>query len=45
LPPDFDVKNSKSLGLRLVQMLTEQLEGELKINSDKGTSVEISFKL
>jgi len=45
LPPDFDVKNSKSLGLRLVQMLTEQLEGELKINSDEGTSVEISFKL
>jgi len=45
LPPDFDVKNSKSLGLRLVQMLTEQLEGELKIKSNKGTSVEISFKL
>jgi len=45
MPADFDIKRSKSLGLKLVHMLTEQLEGELKINSGKGTSVEISFKL
>lgn len=45
MPKDFDLKKSKSLGLKLVQMLTEQLEGDLKIKSGKGTSVEIRFKL
>ncbi len=45
LPRDFDIKKNKSLGLKLVHMLTEQLEGDLEIRSEKGTWVEISFRL
>lgn len=43
-PEDFDVENTDSLGLQLVTSLTSQMAGKLKINSDNGTSVKISFK-
>ena len=34
LPQDFNIYQTKSLGLRLVRILTKQLEGEIKIGSD-----------
>jgi PAS domain S-box-containing protein len=42
-PPELDYKNTESLGLRLVNILTEQIEGEMKINRDKGTKITIEF--
>ncbi|MCB9082125.1 MAG: tetratricopeptide repeat protein [Lewinellaceae bacterium] len=41
LPANLDVENLKSLGFRLVKAFTQKLEGELSIQSDRGTSVEI----
>jgi PAS domain S-box-containing protein len=44
LPEDFDFENIGSLGLLLVNNLTEQIDGEIKINSKNGTEYDISFK-
>ncbi len=43
LPDDLDLKRTKSLGLQLVTILTEQLEGTLEINSNHGTEFKICF--
>lgn len=43
VPDDLDLKRTKSLGLQLVTILTEQLEGTLEINSDCGTEFKICF--
>jgi two-component sensor histidine kinase len=43
-PKDFDIENTDSLGLQLVTSLTSQMAGKLDINSEKGTTVKISFK-
>ena len=37
LPADFDLANSTSLGLKLVNMLVEQLEGEIMTNDENGS--------
>jgi PAS domain S-box-containing protein len=43
LPPDFDIKNTESLGLQLVYNLTQQLGGDLEIDTHQGTSFTITF--
>ena len=43
LPPDVDFFNSRSLGLQLVNALTEQLRGQLFHNMGAGTEVVIVF--
>jgi PAS domain S-box-containing protein len=43
LPEGFDLQNSKSLGLRLVYILTKQLNGNLEINNNNGTEFKITF--
>jgi predicted ATPase/two-component sensor histidine kinase len=43
LPPDMDITNTNSLGLRLVQDLTEQLHGTLDVRRDAGTTFTITF--
>jgi len=43
LPPDLDIRESKTLGLQLVNTLAEQLGGELTINCEHGTNVRILF--
>jgi PAS domain S-box-containing protein len=43
LPKGLDVTQTESLGLQLVTMLVEQLQGTLHIKNDKGTSFEIVF--
>lgn len=44
LPEHLDVFNTESLGLQLVVMLTEQLQGSMKQKKQKGTSFEIEFR-
>lgn len=43
LPADFDPEVSKSLGMKLVHMLTSQLSGEVQCRNGVGTSFEITF--
>ncbi len=43
LPGDLDINKSESLGLKLVNILTRQLKGELNVQSDNGTMFEIRF--
>lgn len=44
LPEDFDLDQPKSLGLNLIQVLKEQLDGELTISSNGGTTFELIFE-
>lgn len=44
ISPGFDYKNANSLGLQLVNALTDQLEGNLELRSNGGTEIIISFK-
>jgi PAS domain S-box-containing protein len=43
LPADFDPERGKSLGMKLVRMLTDQLCGELHCRNGVGTTFEIKF--
>lgn len=43
LPEEIDLRKAKSLGLRLVRMLSQQLEGEFQISGTNGTSFELKF--
>lgn len=43
IPDDVDLRKTKSLGLRLVKMLSTQLEGEYRFESDSGTAFELQF--
>jgi PAS domain S-box-containing protein len=43
LPADFEIKNAKTLGLKLVQGLVKQIGATLEINSRQGTEFQIKF--
>ena len=43
-PTNFDVENTETLGIRLVKMLAEQLEGGITIDSHPGTCYNLVFK-
>ena len=43
LPENLDFRNSLSLGLRLVNKLTHQLEGTLEVDRNSGTTFMIEF--
>jgi len=43
LPPAFDIRQVKSLGLQLVESLVGQLEGVLAISSQGGTEMKVTF--
>ncbi|MCJ7600100.1 MAG: PAS domain-containing protein, partial [Desulfobulbaceae bacterium] len=43
LPADVDIRNTPSLGLQLVNMLTEQLRGTLEFSRSEWTSYSITF--
>jgi len=45
LTKDIDFENPDSFGLKLVNILTEQLDGELRISSENGTKFIITFPL
>jgi len=45
LPPEIDFETSDSLGLMLVRMLSEQLQGEVKLRpGDPGTEFTLTFQ-
>ena len=44
MPEGTDIGTGTSLGLRLVRMLTEQLNGEVSFSAEQGTRFEIRFK-
>jgi PAS domain S-box-containing protein len=43
LPPDLDLEGAESLGLRLVSMLAQQLQGTLELDRSTGTTFRITF--
>ena len=43
VPDNFDFQETDSLGLRLVRILTRQLEGDLEIDTSSGTSFKLTF--
>ena len=43
LPPDVEQRKSESLGLQLVTMLTQQLEGTAEFDLSDGTAFKITF--
>ena len=46
LPSGFDINESKTLGLRLVKILTEdQLQGIMEVTSDGGATFRIEFEM
>ena len=45
LPPEIDIKQAPSLGLRLVQMLARQLHAVMESQTDNGTKITIAFKV
>jgi len=42
-PKDLDFRNTESFGLRLVRTLTDQLEGNIELDSNGGTTFKITF--
>jgi PAS domain S-box-containing protein len=43
-PDGYDIKDSDSLGLKIVNSLTEQIEGKIKVEVSNGTKFTIEFK-
>lgn len=43
LPKDLNIQNSDTLGLRLVNILVDQIDGELSLDNTNGTSFKIEF--
>ena len=43
-PEDLDFRNTKSLGLQLVNNLVEQIDGEITLDYSQGTKFTIIFK-
>ena len=45
LPENFSLENQTGFGLKLISMLTYQLQGEFKMENNKGTRVVLTFPL
>lgn len=43
-PEELDFKNTDTLGLRLVNSLTDQIHGKIQLKVDNGTEFKITFK-
>ena len=44
LPGDVDIKQSNSLGMKLIRLFSEQLEGDLYFISNNGLEIVLNFK-
>ena len=44
MPESIDFENSTGFGLRLVRMLTKQLDGTIRIEREKGTRIILEFE-
>ena len=42
-PRDFDIRESKSLGMQLVTLLTQQVKGSLEVKGGNGTTVTLTI--
>jgi PAS domain S-box-containing protein len=42
-PADYDFEKSESLGMQLVQALSSQIDGDLKVSQENGSSFEVTF--
>lgn len=45
LPEDLDIRNTNSLGLKLIETLSHQLDGEYTLSSENGTEFHIHFAI
>lgn len=45
IPEHFDYTKSKSLGMQLIHILSEQLDGKLTLDSKNGTKYELCFNI
>lgn len=45
LPPDLEIDKNESLGLQLVSMLAEQVQGQLSIERELGTTYRLLFSV
>jgi PAS domain S-box-containing protein len=45
MPQDLDFQNVETLGLQLVFMLVQQLQGTIEVDGNGGTTVKIAFSL
>lgn len=43
IPKNFDYTTAKSLGMQLIYILADQLDGKLELDCKKGTKYELSF--
>lgn len=43
VPDDFDIESATSMGLEIVRILTQQLDGIVKLKNDNGTTFIIEF--
>ena len=43
LPEDLDFRNTESLGLKLVNSLTNQIDGKIELDRSQGTKFKITF--
>jgi len=43
IPETFNIEKSDSLGLQLIHVLIDQLDGKVKLNRDNGTEFIIEF--
>lgn len=43
LPEEFDIKKSDSFGLRIMKLLSEQLDGSFALNNNNGLKLNIKF--
>ena len=43
LPSGFNIENAESLGMQLIQALTNQIDGRLSVSGDGGSSFEVIF--
>jgi len=43
-PEDLDFQNTDSLGMQIVNSLTDQIDGKIELDNNNGTEFKISFK-
>ncbi len=43
MPEDFDLNDTQSMGLEIICILTEQLEGKIEFERSKGSKFMITF--
>lgn len=45
LPSNFDLENSRTLGMQLIKILSNQLNGKLSVNTEQGTVINLTFDI